>query len=537
MAYLQEPTQPAPPSDAPESPIANLLLADLRRLGDARRRYAVALAHRHIRGAYLFERMTETIHEQRTYTRRSCDATLLLPTLTDTFVDDEIDEVTPALADARIILPLMSLTRGSSIADLATSDSKACRLAVLPRYLSRAVSFGLLFSPITSTGPTRADDIIGQLDDHETPEHRLFKLLGQDTPTALDTVTSSVVDIAVKYQVKRFEYDRLLEISTYLAKYFFHWIEIDGRPGELTTLSYSYRSPYRPQQRPAKLNTSARRSRRAHGPYFLLETPNATAARSYNLRMEAPEGHFVSQQRFLVQDNPLPDPPELTRRQHLKRAVSPIRPEDTFTPVSEIVSGDHDEDVRIYDGVRGIRGYVHINSLNLDQQRVGNRDVLSSILLSERPPGTAGLASALSAAVLVLLWLTFWAGRSDFANSHTDIAVVALGIPGVVALWLQEVIGGQARAHVTVLTKTLLWLSADASIAAVGYTTWESLHAGASPFKWWAILVCTRWIFASLSLMLGVALGCQLVRLTRDTLDYRNRLKIGIDNTAIMTNS
>jgi hypothetical protein len=536
MSSFSKPAQPAPANDAPKTRISDRLHTDLRRLGDARRRYAVALAHRHIRGAYLFERMTETIHEERTYTRRSCDTTLLLPALNDTFLADEIDELESALADAKIILPLMSLTRGSSIADLATSDSNGCRLAVLPRYLSRAVSFGLLFSPITSRGPSRADDIIGELDDDRTPEHQLFTLLGRDAPTELDAVTSSVVDIAVRYQLKGFEYHRLLEISTYLAKYFFHWIEIEGHPGELTTLSYSYRSPYRPQHRPAKLSTAARRSRRAHGPYFLLETPNATAARSYNLRMEAPDGHFVAQQRFLVQDNPLPAAPELTRLQHLKWAMSPIRSENTFTPVAEIARGEADE-VRIYDDVRGIRGYVHINSLNLDQQIVGNRNVLSSILLAEQPPGTAGLASALAATVIVLLWLTFWSGKGEFANSHTDIAVVALGIPGVVALWLQEVIGGQAKAHVTSLTKTLLWLSAAASITAVGYTTWESLHAGASPFRWWAILVCTRWIFASLGFLLIAALACQVVRLARDTLDYRKRLTIGIDNIAKMTNA
>jgi hypothetical protein len=53
--------------------IADQLRADLRRLGTARRKYAVALAHRHIRGDYLIERMTETIQEHTAYIRRSTE--------------------------------------------------------------------------------------------------------------------------------------------------------------------------------------------------------------------------------------------------------------------------------------------------------------------------------------------------------------------------------------------------------------------------------------------------------------------------------
>lgn len=459
----------------------------------------------------------------------------MLPSLTETFRLTDAADVGAGLERTRVVMPLMSLRRGSTIADLTTEDAASCQLVVLPRYLGRALSFELLFSPLALGDTDRTDQILARLDDPDRAEHRLFKILGRDQPTPLQEVTSIVVDIAVDYHLPLFGYRRLLENATFLAKYFFHWIEVPGRPGELLTLSYSYRSPFRSQQRPAKLSTAARRSRRAHGPYLLLETPNPTSARSYNLRMEAPAGHYVAQQTFLVPDNSLPE--SLDRWGHFKRAISPAPAEATFQPLAAIVAGRAAQDVRVYDGVRGIRGYVHMNVLNLDQKDVGRREVWASILLAERPPGSAGVGAALAGMVLVLLWLTYWAGAADMSSARTDVAVVALGVPGLVALWLQDVIGGQAKAHVTALTKSLLWLSAAASLSGVGYITWESLHDGEHPSKWWAVLICTRWIFSALGACLLVALSFQLVRLVRDSREYRRRAKIGIDEIAKMTNS
>jgi hypothetical protein len=495
----------------------------LARLGQRRVQYTLGLAQEHIRGqTVLLDRVVENLTEFPHYVRRDVTLTFALPSPKE-FASERYP-ISEMEAAPGTIFPLLILRRGALIADLEVRDSRNRILPILQRYDSRALSMALLFGPLQ----TPIGDV--SFDDPQGPAARLFQMIGRDKPLGAAEVEQAALDLAVKHALPITAFKRLIETARFLREHYIQWVDTDFVPGVTSLLRYSYRAPLQPTVPSWHPKGRADRFR---GPYLLVEVPSLTLAPSFHLRAEPPEGHYVAEQEFILQTDEVAKPSRLEALWGLIGFYGPpITP--TYKSLSELCKGlAH---VRIYDRVRGLRGYVHLYALNVKRADLRGQTPWVRIRTAERPPGASGAAFTVGLVVFALLWLSFWVNPANLGTASTDSAVVAVGVPGLIAVWLQSAIGGPAKGHVRRLTRALLTTSAIGSLLGVGYLTWVSVHDGDAPLKWWAILIASRWTVATAAAALILLLSLQLVRLCVEILDYARRTRIGIDEIAVPSN-
>jgi hypothetical protein len=253
--------------------------------------------------------------------------------------------------------------------------------------------------------------------------------------------------------------ENFLASARFLSRRYLLWMYLDGSPGDVVFLRYSYVTRFAAEYgfltgAPTKgIRLWYGKLKRWVGQQpadVYVPLARLSLAESYHVRFDCPSYQFIETFEFMDETEDGLSSAEFIKRTRAAGAEV-LGMDDAGGPHGHLYAYEMPREL-------DIRTYVHAK-------------------LSERPPGSTSSMLNLNI-LMVAIALFIFIRWQHIAVNPTSLATLALALPGVVALWFSHLFQAEGRARLPFVTRISLWLSIYGSIVILALLLVPSLTPG-----------------------------------------------------------